>query len=459
MPIFPPDFLWGTSTAAYQIEGAVSEGGRGPSIWDTFAHTPGKILGGETGDVTCDHYHRYPEDVALMRQLNLNAYRFSLAWPRMQPTGSGPLNPDGVAFYDRLLDSLLEAGIRPWVTLYHWDLPQALEDAGGWPERDTALRFADYAQAAHQRFGDRIADWTTLNEPWCSAFLGYFNGVHAPGRTDAQASLRAAHHLLLGHGLAVRAMREAKPEGRYGISLNIYPVDPASDSAADTDAARQVDGVSNRLFTDPILGGGEYPADVIADLGHEWPSDVIEDGDAAILATPIDMLGVNYYTRQVVRGGADAGNTDAFDAGWVGCAGIGGHRRGLPVTAMNWEIDPPGLYDVLTRLREAYPTLPDVYVTENGAAFDDVVDNSGSVQDAARVEYLREHFTQARRSIDAGVPLRGYFVWSLLDNFEWSFGTSKRFGVVRVDFTSQRRTVKASGHFVAAVAARNGFEE
>jgi beta-glucosidase len=454
MTSFPPGFLWGTSTAAYQIEGAVAEGGRGPSIWDTFAHTPGKTVGGETGDVACDHYHRYAEDVALMRQLGVGAYRFSTSWARLQPAGRGPLNPEGLAFYDRLLDELAAAGIAPWVTLYHWDLPQPLEDAGGWPERDTAYRFADYAAAVHQHFADRVGAWLTLNEPWCSAFLGYFNGVHAPGRTDLAASLRAMHHLLLGHGMATGAMREAKPEGRYGISLNLYPVDPLTDSPADVDAARRVDGVSNRLFTDPVLGGGHYPEDMVRDLGAAWPADAIRDGDEALLAAPIDLLGINYYTRQVVFGGENLESTTAFDNGWVGCDGVGKAMRGYPVTSMNWEIDPVGLYDDLTRLLARYPQLPPIYITENGAAFDDVVEADGRVRDAGRVDYLREHFVQARRAIEDGVPLAGYFVWSLLDNLEWSFGTTRRFGVVHVDFATQRRTIKDSGHFLAQVAAR-----
>lgn len=453
MTKFPPGFLWGTSTAAYQIEGAAAEGGRGPSIWDTFSHTPGKTVGGETGDVACDHYHRYAEDVAVMKRIGVAAYRFSLSWARLQPSGSGPLNPEGLAFYDRLLDELLAAGIMPWATLYHWDLPQPLEDAGGWPNRDTAYRYAEYATAVHAHFADRISDWITLNEPWCSAFLGYFNGVHAPGRTDVPDSLRAMHHLLLGHGLAVKAMRAAKPGQQYAISLNLYPVDPLTDSDADRDAARRVDGASNRLFTDPVLGGGHYPADVVADLGAAWPADMIHDGDAELMAVPIDRLGINYYTRQVVFGGDNADGTAAFANGWVGCANVGKAMRGYPVTSMDWEVDPAGLYDVLTRMHTSYPDLPDVYITENGASFDDVVAADGRVHDKERVEYLRAHFEQAARAIDAGVPLRGYFVWSLIDNFEWSFGTTKRFGVVHVDFATQQRTIKDSGYFLGEVAS------
>ena len=297
---FPSGFLWGTATASYQIEGGVDEGGRGESIWDRFAHTPGRILNGDTGDVATDHYHRYREDVALMSELNLNAYRFSLAWPRVQPDGSGPLSAEGVGFYERLVDELLGAGIRPWVTLYHWDLPQALEDAGGWPARDTALRFADFASAVHERLADRIADWTTLNEPWCAAFLGYGSGHHAPGRTEPAAAVAAAHHLLLGHGMSVAAMRSARPEQRYGITLNLYPVTTISDDAPDRDAARRVDGLCNRLFLDPVLRG-HYPDDVRADLEPIAGRDFIADDDAATIGAPIDFLGVNYYSRHVVR--------------------------------------------------------------------------------------------------------------------------------------------------------------
>ena len=477
MPTFPPGFLWGSATAAYQIEGAVAEDGRGPSIWDTFSHTPGRTVGGESGDVADDHYHRYAEDVAIMHELGLAGYRFSLSWPRVQPAGSGPLNPAGVGFYDRLLDEVHGAGIRPWVTLYHWDLPQPLEDAGGWPVRDTALRFADYAIAMHERFADRIADWTTLNEPWCSAFLGYFTGVHAPGRTDPTASLAAVHHLLLGHGLAVTAMRTARPEHRYGVTLNLYPVDAATGSAADLDAARRVDGVSNRIFTDPLLRG-HYPADVLADLDPWWPAEVIADGDLATIGTPLDVLGVNYYSRHVVRGGSGDGDVGTLDApvvagaiaaappvtpardnGWIGSDDVVKTGYGYPRTTMGWEIDAQGLYDVLTRLAREHPGLPPVYVTENGASFDDVVGPDGAVHDEQRIDYLAEHFRAAARAIADGVDLRGYFVWSLLDNFEWSWGFQRRFGLVHVDYDTLRRTIKDSGRFVAHVAARNGLPD
>ena len=455
---FPSGFLWGTATASYQIEGGVDEGGRGESIWDRFAHTPGRILNGDTGDVAADHYHRYREDVALMGELGLNAYRFSIAWPRLQPDGSGPLSADGLGFYERLVDELLGAGIRPWVTLYHWDLPQALEDAGGWPIRDTALRFADYAVAVHERLADRVADWTTLNEPWCSAFLGYASGVHAPGRTEPAASVAAVHHLLLGHGMAVAAMRSARPEQRYGITLNLYPVTTVSDDADDQDAARRVDGLSNRLFLDPVLRG-QYPDDVRADLEPIAGSDFIADDDAAAIAAPIDFLGVNYYSRHVVRAARADRTSDGarHEPAWVGASDVEKLDTGKPKTRMGWEIDATGLYDVLRRVTDEYDAPP-LYVTENGAAFVDEVTSDGEVHDPDRVAYLDAHFRAAKQAIDDGVDLRGYFVWTLIDNFEWSWGFDRRFGVVHVDFATQRRTIKDSGRWLAGVAAANGVK-
>ena len=446
---FPDGFDWGVATASYQIEGAVDEGGRGPSIWDTFAHTPGKTANGETGDVACDHYHRYHDDVALMRELNVAVYRFSLAWPRLQPSGRGPLKPAGVAFYDRLIDELLGAGVRPWVTLYHWDLPQALEDEGGWPERQTASLFADYAVAVHARFANRVRDWTTLNEPWCSAFLGYAAGHHAPGRTDGAAAVRAAHHLLLGHGLAVQAMRSARDDLRYGITLNLYPTSAATSAAADQEAARRVDGICNRIFLDPILRG-RYPEDVLADLEPIAGLAHIEDGDDKQIGQPLDLLGVNYYSRHVVRTATDRPN-----AAWVGADAQAVHT-GLPVTAADWEIDPAGLYDILTRVSREYQAPP-LYITENGAAFPDVIADDGGVHDEQRVAYLDGHFREAHRAIRDGVDLRGYFVWTLMDNFEWAWGYDRRFGLVHVDYASQRRLVKDSGRWYSGIAAANGM--
>jgi beta-glucosidase len=449
---FPDGFAWGTATASYQIEGAVAEDGRLPSIWDTFSHTPGTVTAGDTGDVACDHYHRYPEDLALLARLGVTHYRFSLAWPRVQPTGSGPLNPAGVDFYSRLVDGLLERGITPWVTLFHWDMPQAVEDAGGWPARDTAARFAEYAAAIHERLGDRVADWTTLNEPWCAAFLGYADGYHAPGRADQADAVRAAHHLLLGHGLAVRALREQGAR-QLGITLNLYPVNAASGSDDDADAARRIDGLMNRLFLDPVLRG-VYPADVLKDLAPVTGTDHVRDEDLGVIGTPLDFLGVNYYSRHVVRAGTAKPGRPSH---WPGAADVEFVRRpGVPVTEMGWEIDPDGLYETLTRVAREYGPLP-VYVTENGAAFDDRVTESGEVHDEARRAYLDGHFRAAHRALSEGVDLRGYFVWTLLDNFEWAHGYSKRFGLVHVDFATQRRTVKDSGRWFAGVTRANAL--
>ena len=448
---FPAGFDWGVATASYQIEGAADEDGRAPSIWDTFSHTPGRTANGETGDIACDHYRRYREDVALMRELNARVYRFSLAWPRLQPSGHGPLNPVGVAFYDRLIDELLGAGIRPWVTLYHWDLPQVLEDEGGWPERQTAYRFADYAAAVHARFADRVSDWTTLNEPWCSAFLGYAAGHHAPGRQEPAAAVRAAHHLMLAHGLAVQAMRAARDDLRYGITLNLYPTTAATASAADREAARQVDGICNRIFLDPILSG-RYPRDVLADLGPIAGTGHIEDNDEKQIGQPLDLLGVNYYSRHVVR----AISTDQPNAAWVGAGRAEAVRTGRPTTAAGWEIDPTGLYEILTRVAREY-AAPPLYVTENGAAFPDVIAADGAVHDPQRIEFLDGHFREAHRAIQDGVDLRGYFVWSLMDNFEWAWGYARRFGLAYVDYATQRRLIKDSGRWYSRVSAANGL--
>jgi beta-glucosidase len=441
--IFPDDFKWGVASASYQIEGAVDEDGRLPSIWDTFSHTPGAVAGGDTGDVADDHYHRWPEDLELLGALGVDRYRFSLAWPRLQPTGSGPLNTAGLDFYSRLVDAMLERGVEPWVTLYHWDLPQALQDAGGWPERATAERFAEYASLVHERLHDRVRFWTTLNEPWCSAFLGHAQGRHAPGIQDDDAAMRATHHLLLGHGLAVEAMRaHGDPESRFGLTLNLFPVDPASDDPADVDAARRIDGLANRLFLDPVLLG-RYPDDV--------PPLPVQPGDLATIAAPIDLLGINYYFRHVVRAGNGNG---AEPSPWVGSRDVEFVKRGLPTTEMGWEIDAQGLHDVLTRVHRDYPAIP-LHVTENGAAFPDVVDADGRIVDADRIEYLRTHLAAVHAAIEAGAPVVGYYVWSLLDNFEWAWGYAKRFGIVHVDYDSQVRTLKNSALFYADVIRGN----
>jgi beta-glucosidase len=449
---FPADFVWGAATAAYQVEGAATELGRTPSIWDTFSHTPGKVLNGDTGDTGVDHLHRYREDVALMRQLGLSAYRFSVSWPRVQPNGHGAANPEGLDFYRRLVDELLDNQIDPWLTLYHWDLPQPLEDAGGWPARDTAHRFAEYAALVYDALGDRVRHWTTLNEPWCSAFLGYASGVHAPGRREPLASLHASHHLLLGHGLAVEAMRSvARPGLEAGITLNLYATAAASNDDRDRDAERRVDGLQNRWFLDSVLLG-RYPADVLDDVAHLGELGVRPE-DLATISTPIDFLGVNYYSRHTVAAGPDTSGA-AFDC--PGSEHIQFISTGAPVTAMGWEIYGPGLTSILRRIRDEYPTI-DIYVTENGAAFDDVL-VAGAVHDPARTRYIDEHLRACHVALSDGVPLRGYFVWSLLDNFEWAYGYSRRFGIVYVDYATFERIPKDSSHWYAEVIRRRGLE-
>ncbi|MGC9664976.1 GH1 family beta-glucosidase [Planosporangium sp. 12N6] len=456
---FPSDFRWGAATAAYQVEGAARIDGRGPSIWDTFSHTPGLVLGGDTGDDAIDHYHRYREDVALMAALGLTAYRFSVSWPRVQPTGRGSANRAGLDFYQRLVDDLLAHDIEPWLTLYHWDLPQELEDAGGWPARDTAARFAEYAQIVHGALGDRVRHWTTMNEPWCSAFLGYTAGVHAPGRRERAAGVVAAHHLLLGHGLAAQAIRAADPDAQVGITLNLYAMTTATDSAADRDAARRIDGLQNRFFLDPVLRG-RYPADVMADLAGVTDFGHVRDGDLATIAAPLSMLGVNYYTRYVVTAAESHANLDGHSGGaasgdspWPGSEHVAFVHRGLPVTHMGWEIDAPGLGEVLRRLAAEYPAVP-LYVTENGAAFVDEPGPDGTVDDPDRVAYFDDHLRACAEAIADGVPLGGYFAWSLFDNFEWSWGYSRRFGLVHVDYATQRRTPKTSAQWYADMIRR-----
>jgi beta-glucosidase len=448
---FPAGFRWGAATASYQIEGAASVGGRGPSIWDTFSHTPGKVVNGDTGDVACDHYNRYAEDVAILSQLGVSAYRFSVAWPRIQPNGTGAANAEGLAFYDRLVDEVLGAGIDPMLTLYHWDLPQALEDEGGWRNRDTAARFAEYATLVHARLGDRVADFTTLNEPFCSAFLGYHAGVHAPGVRNAKESLVALHHLLLGHGMAVNAMRaQAQPGQRLSLVLNLATVRADDDSEAHRDAVRRVDGLQNRIFLDPVLRG-EYPADVVADLAHLTDFDFVADGDLTTMATPIDLLGVNNYSCARVAPGGPELSAGPFP-GLTHATLL--PPRG-PLTGIGWEQDPDGLYELLVRLYRDYPQVP-LMITENGAAFADTV-TDGRVHDPERQAYLDSHVRAVHRAVQDGVDLRGYLAWSLLDNFEWAEGYAMRFGLVHVDFETQQRTIKDSGYWYGDLARRNGL--
>lgn len=452
---FPASFTWGTATAAYQIEGAPTEGGKGPSIWDTFSRVPGAIIDGSTGDVADDHYHRVSEDVSLMAGLGVDAYRFSIAWPRIQPTGAGPANAAGLGFYRDLAETLLSKGITPWATLYHWDLPQALEDGGGWLERDTAYRFADYAALVADELGDVVKNWITLNEPWCSAFLGYASGHHAPGRQEGSRSAHAAHHLLLGHGLAVPAIRSAVPDARVGITLNLYSVRPAGDSAADLDAARRIDGLSNRLFLDPVLTGS-YPGDVLEDLDEAaWFEENARPSDLAAIAAPIDFLGINYYSRHTTS----AGSSNGLPSQNPGSEFVEFVDTGAAKTQMGWEIHPDGLIDVLEMASALAPGLP-LYITENGSAYPDVVDTDGTVTDPERLDYLQSHLAACRDAIARGLPLAGYFVWSLMDNFEWAWGYTRRFGIVHVDYETQKRTPKASGlwfrDFLSASPAGEG---
>lgn len=425
---FPRDFRWGVATASYQIEGAAQEDGRGESIWDRFSRTPGKVLHGHTGDVACDHYHRYKEDVALMAELGVDSYRFSIAWPRIYPAGKGELNPKGLDFYKRLVDELLQRGIEPMATLYHWDLPQVLEDKGGWLNRDTAYYFRDYAVTMFEELGDTVKLWITLNEPWCSAYLGYGNGVHAPGKSDLNWYLQAAHILLLAHGLALQAYRELNLPGEIGITLNLSPQYPASPSREDGEACRRADGFLNRWFLDPLFAGF-YPQDMPEFLTAVAPH--IQPGDFDLISAPQDFLGINYYSRGIIK----AAGKDGYEA--LPPAG--------PVTHMGWEVYPEGLYDLLLRVHRDYGPIP-LYITENGAAYPDQL-VEGRVADPERTAYLREHFAQAARALEAGVPLKGYYVWSFLDNFEWAFGYERRFGIVYVDFQTQARIIKDSGRW------------
>jgi beta-glucosidase len=453
---FPTGFRWGVATAAYQIEGAAHEDGRGPSIWDTFSHTPGRVADGDTGDVACDHYHRFESDVELLAGMGVNAYRFSIAWPRIQPEGRGAPNPKGLAFYERLVDRLLSFDIEPVVTLYHWDLPQALEDRGGWVDRDTAGRFADYAEIVHARLGDRVATWTTLNEPWCSALLGYGAGIHAPGIADPGEALVATHHLLLAHGLAVDAMRagaHADWSNRMGVTLNVAHVEPATDAEPDIEAARRIDGLQNRLYLDPVLLG-RYPGDLDVLWSDTGADAAVRDGDLAQIAQPLDVLGLNYYTRHVVR--RTEPPAEPKPSPWICSPDVAFDPPAGPTTAMGWEIHPEGLTALLVRVHAQYPEVP-LMVTENGAAFDDDVTADGRIPDHDRIAFLASHIRACEDAIASGVPLEGYFAWSFMDNFEWAEGYRKRFGIVHVDYETQARTVKDSGWWYAQIARNGGL--
>lgn len=445
---FPPGFLWGVATSAFQIEGGVQDDGRGPSIWDTFCARPGAIRDGTDARVAADHRHRMPEDVALLAALGVRAYRFSVSWPRVVPDGAGPVSQRGLDFYRALVDELLAHQIAPVVTLYHWDLPQALEDAGGWPARDTAARFAAYAAAVAGAIGDRVERWTTINEPWCAAMLGYGAGVHAPGRTDPAAAVAAAHHLLLAHGLAVDALRAARPGAEVAITLNPYPVVAAGSSEADLDAVRRVDGIANRLWYDTLLRG-RYPDDVLEDLMAVSDLTHIRDGDLAQISRPLDALGLNYYRRHHVRARAAASALPPTSQ-WPGSPDVELVTPPVPRTDGGWAIEPDGLAEAITALHESHDAPP-LYVHEAGAAFTDAHD------DARRIDWLDAHLRAAHRAIEAGADLRGFFVWSLLDNFEWAEGYTHRFGLVHVDFATQVRTPKASAAWYAEVIRSNAL--
>ncbi|MCC2268909.1 beta-glucosidase [Streptomyces sp. CT1-17] len=458
---FPPAFLWGAATSAYQIEGAAAEDGRTPSIWDTFSHTPGKVHNGDTGDTAADHYHRYRDDVALMKDLGLKAYRFSVSWSRVQPTGRGPAAQRGLDFYRRLVDDLLAAGIEPALTVYHWDLPQELEDAGGWPERDTAYRFAEYAQLLGEALGDRVEQWITLNEPWCSAFLGYASGVHAPGRTEPAAALRAAHHLNLAHGLGTAALRSVMPAGNsVAISLNTAPVRPLTQSSADLAAARKIDDLSGGIFHGPVLHGA-YPQSLLEATAPLTDWSFVQDGDLEQIRQPVDAICLNYYTPTVVSAadpgarvpGADGHGASEYSP-WPAADDVAFHQPPGERTEMGWSVDPTGLHELIMRYHREAPGTP-LYISENGAAYDDKPDADGTVDDPGRVAYLNGHLAAVRQAITDGADVRGYYLWSLLDNFEWAYGYEKRFGAVYVDFASQRRTPKSSALWYGR-AARTG---
>lgn len=435
--IFPAKFLWGAATAAHQIEGAWNADGKGESIWDRFNHTPGNVRNGDTGDVACDHYHRYRDDIALMKQFGLHAYRFSTAWTRVLPVGRGAINQAGLDFYDRLVDELLAANIQPFVTLYHWDLPQALFELGGWSHRDVCGYFADYAALMVRRLGDRVQHWTTLNEPFVIAFLGHSLGAHAPGLRDEHLAFKVSHHLLVAHGQAVQAIRASAPRANAGIVIDLTPIEPASATAANRAAAETVWQRRGALFPDALFRA-HYPPAVQPMIDHL--DNAVRPGDFALIAQPLDFVGVNFYQRNVV---------DAHGA-WV-------RVPGSEYTEMDWEVHAPAFTGLLTRLARDYH-LPPIYITENGAAFPDQISADGRVHDPRRVNYLREHLLALRAAIAAGVDIRGYFVWSLMDNFEWSHGYSKRFGITYVDYATQQRIVKDSGAWYAQLIARNQVE-
>lgn len=440
---FPSDFLWGTATASYQVEGAAAEGGRSPSIWDTFSHTPGKVRNGDNGDIAVDHYHRFREDVGLMAKLGLTAYRFSISWSRLIPGGTGDVNPEGVEFYRNLCQELLDAGIKPAVTLYHWDLPQVLQDKGGWLAPESVEWFTEYATSAKAALGDLVHSWSTFNEPWCTAMLGYSNGDHAPGIQDEGSAFVAAHHLMLAHHSAIAAMRTVNvhDDDQLGIVLNLIPAWPIDDSPEVAWATDGVDAVQNRLFAEAVLKG-TYPRRVLTIHKNLGVADRIDTEALASAAQPIDFLGVNYYNINHIGFDQDAASMGA----WPGVPGATVERPPGDLTEMNWGVEPEGLTWTLKRVQEWSPGLP-VLVMENGAAYPDSVSDDGAVHDPLRTEYIQRHIAALKNALDAGVNLKGYFVWSLLDNFEWSRGYGMRFGIIRVDYDTFERTIKDSGYW------------
>ncbi len=448
---FPAGFIWGSGTSAYQVEGAVAEDGRTPSIWDTFCRRPGAVLNGDDGSIAADQYHRYRDDAALLRELGHRMYRFSIAWPRIQPDASGVPNQRGLDHYRRLVDALLEQGIQPNITLYHWDLPQWLQDAGGWPGRDVAARFAEYAAVVFRALHDRVAWWATINEPWCVSLLSHAAGVHAPGERDAGRALRAIHHVLLAHGLGIRAMRAIDASPHLGIVLNPAPVvaAPGAHGPELEDGIRAVDGYRNRVWLDTLLAGA-YPSDV-RERAAPFGGFPVEDGDLASIGAPLDWLGVNYY-HDLILGPADVDDALHPGAGRVREDPPAGAR-----TSMGWPITPHGLTDLLLRIRTDWPRVPPLLVSENGAAWDDPIGPDGTIDDERRLRYLRDHLAATAAAIEQGVDVRGYLVWSLLDNFEWAWGYQERFGIVHVDYATQVRTPRRSAWWLRDVIAADGF--
>jgi beta-glucosidase len=443
---FPDGFFWGAATASYQIEGAVQEDGRGESIWDRFAHTPGRIANGDTGDRACDSYHRFDEDVALLRAMHLNSYRFSIAWPRIQPDGRGPADARGLDHYRRLVDRLLAAGIRPFPTLYHWDLPQALEDRGGWPERDTAARFTEYAHLVVRALGDRVSDWMLFNEPTIFTLFGYLLGIHAPGRRDREALLRAMHVVALAQGEAFRAVKEERPGLRVGSAFSMQAAEPASGSAADADAAERMHGFVNDWFLRAALRG-EYPDCFEGGLPKELD---VREGDMARVRAPLDFVGINLYARMLVR-------ADPRDPLGTGARSLGMGGQEGPKTDFGWEVWPASLHDMVLRVTRDYDR-PIIEITENGCSYADGPGPDGVIRDVRRIDYFRGYLAGLHRAIAAGADVRGYHAWTLMDNFEWAAGLSQRFGFAWTDFTSCDRTLKQSGEWYGRVAAENGFD-